>query len=135
MRVITLKKFAVSYFACLIFFSTFVNVTQYVQDPNFAESWGPIWVSIIMYIILGSIPVFIGCLLGEFFYRKIKISYELKIGIPLFVLLGVFYSYVITMGFSGEYIFYYTGLCKKQYSYYFIIFIILFYKTDLINFR
>lgn len=110
MRVITLKKFAVSYFACLIFFSTFVNVTQYVQDPNFAESWGPIWVSIIMYIILGSIPVFIGCLLGEFFYRKIKISYELKIGIPLFVLLGVFYSYVITMGFSGEYIISFTIL-------------------------
>ncbi|MEM5643916.1 hypothetical protein AAHB52_28925 [Bacillus toyonensis] len=105
-----MKKFAVSYFACLIFFSTFVNVTQYVQDPNFAESWGPIWVSIIMYIILGSIPVFIGCLLGEFFYRKIKISYELKIGIPLFVLLGVFYSYVITMGFSGEYIISFTIL-------------------------
>ncbi|EOO05003.1 hypothetical protein IAW_05821 [Bacillus cereus str. Schrouff] len=110
MRVITLKKFAVSYLACLIFFSTFVNVLQYVQEPNFAESWGPIWVSIIMYVILGSIPVFIGCLLGGFFYRKIKMSYELKIGIPLFVLLGVFYSYVITMGFSGEYIISFTIL-------------------------
>ncbi|MEH7456438.1 hypothetical protein V7183_04240 [Bacillus sp. JJ1127] len=105
-----MKKFAVSYLACLIFFSTFVNVLQYVQTPNFAETWGPIWVSIIMYVILGSIPVLIGCLLGEFFYRKIKRSYELKIGIPLFVLLGVFYGYLIGMGFSGGHIIFFTIL-------------------------
>ena len=100
MRMITLKKFAVSFLACLMFFSIFVNVLQYAQNPNYAESWGPIWVSIIMYVILGSIPVLIGCLLGEFFYRKIKRSHELKIGIPLFVLLGVFYGYLFYIGFS-----------------------------------
>lgn len=63
-----------------------------------------------MYVILGSIPVLIGCLLGEFFYRKIKRSYELKVGIPLFVLLGVFYGFLIGMGFSGGHIISFTIL-------------------------
>ncbi len=100
MRRIALKKFAISYLVCLMFFSIFVNVLQYIQEPNYTEAWGSIWASIIMYMIFGSIPVFIGCLLGEFFYRKIKRSYELKIGIPLFVLLGVFYGCLIGIGIS-----------------------------------
>ncbi|WP_459500587.1 hypothetical protein [Bacillus sp. C1] len=95
-----MKKFAISYLVCLMFFSIFVNVLQYIQEPNYTEAWGSIWASIIMYMIFGSIPVFIGCLLGEFFYRKIKRSYELKIGIPLFVLLGVFYGCLIGIGIS-----------------------------------
>ncbi|WP_426940729.1 hypothetical protein ACQCPO_30855 (plasmid) [Bacillus mycoides] len=98
-----MKKFAVSYLACLMFFSVSINILVY-QKPNYAETWGPIWVSIIMYVILGSIPVFIGCLLGEFFYRKIKKSYELKFGIPLFVLLGFFYGYLIRIVIFGEHI-------------------------------
>lgn len=103
MRIITLKKFVVSYLACLMFFSISINILAY-QEPNYEETWGPIWVSIIMYVILGSIPVFIGCLLGEFFYRKIKKSYKLKFGIPLFILLGVFYGYLIRIIIFGKHI-------------------------------
>lgn len=69
---IPLKKFSISYLTCLLVFSVIVNFLQYTRVPNFADSWGPIWVSIIMYIILGSIPALIGCLLGEFCYKKIK---------------------------------------------------------------
>ncbi|WP_242274497.1 hypothetical protein [Bacillus cereus group sp. BfR-BA-01310] len=98
-----MKKFAVSYLACLMFFSISINILAY-QKPNYAETWGPIWVSIIMYVILGSIPVFIGCLLGEFFYRKIKKSYKLQFGIPLFVLLGFFYGYLVRIIIFGEHI-------------------------------
>lgn len=53
-----------------------------------------------MYVILGSIPVLVGCLLGEYFYRKIKGSCELKVGIPLFILLGAFYGSLISMWIS-----------------------------------
>ncbi|MBJ8055589.1 hypothetical protein JDS87_27645 [Bacillus cereus] len=98
-----MKKFAVSYLACLVFFSIPINILAY-QAPNYEERWGPIWVSIIMYIILGSIPVFIGCLLGEFFYRKIKKSYKLIFGIPLFLLLGVVYDYLIRIIIFGKHI-------------------------------
>ncbi|HGH7173280.1 TPA: hypothetical protein ACJMKJ_000764 [Bacillus wiedmannii] len=92
-----MKKFIVSYIACLLAFSTIVNVLQYTRVPNYADSWGPIWVSIIMLSILGSIPVLIGCLIGEFCYRKIKGSHELKIGIPLFILLGISYNHFFFM--------------------------------------
>ncbi|MGW8446090.1 hypothetical protein ACWGJ1_08300, partial [Bacillus wiedmannii] len=77
-------------------------VLQYTLVPNYADSWGPIWVSIIMFSILGSIPVLIGCLLGEFCYRKIKRSHELKIGIPLFILLGISYSHLFFMWFNDR---------------------------------
>ncbi|MHC2832247.1 hypothetical protein [Bacillus sp. F9_6S_D1_P_5] len=97
-----MKKFTVSYIACLLAFSTIVNVLQYTSVPNYADSWGPIWVSIIMFSILGSIPVLIGCLLGEFCYRKIKRSHELKIGIPLFILLGISYSHLFFMWFNDR---------------------------------
>ncbi|MEK4693134.1 hypothetical protein MKX31_03595 [Bacillus sp. FSL M8-0063] len=92
-----MKKFSISYLICLLVFSIIVNVLQYTLVPNYADSWGPIWVSIIMFSILGSIPVLIGCLLGEFCYRKIKRSHELKIGIPLFILLGISYSHLFFM--------------------------------------
>ncbi|MGE7882086.1 hypothetical protein [Bacillus sp. NPDC094077] len=98
-----MKKFSVSYLTCLLFFSIVVNILQYTLVPNYADSWGPIWVSIIMYVILGSIPVLIGCLLGEFCYRKIKKSHELKIGIPLFLLLGFFYNYLFGIFMTGEF--------------------------------
>ncbi|CAM4027736.1 MULTISPECIES: hypothetical protein [Bacillus cereus group] len=97
-----MKKFTVSYIACLLAFSTIVNVLQYTSVPNYADSWGPIWVSIIMFSILGSIPVLIGCLLGEFCYRKIKRSKELKIGIPLFILLGISYNHFFFMWFNNR---------------------------------
>ncbi len=58
---IPLKKFSISYLICLLVFSITVNVLQYAQTPNYADSWGPIWISIIMFSILGSIPVLIGC--------------------------------------------------------------------------
>ncbi len=99
---IPLKKFSISYLTCLLVFSVVVNVLQYTLVPNYADSWGPIWVSIIMYVILGSIPVLIGCLLGEFCYKKIKISHELKIGIPLFLLLGFFYNYLFGIFMTRE---------------------------------
>ncbi|WP_166703636.1 hypothetical protein [Bacillus albus] len=97
-----MKKFTVSYIACLLAFSTIVNVLQYTSVPNYADSWGPIWVSIIMFSILGSIPVLIGCLLGEFCYRKIKGSHELKIGIPLFIVLGISYNYLFFLWFNNR---------------------------------
>lgn len=97
-----MKKFTVSYIACLLAFSTAVNVLQYASVPNYADSWGPIWLSIIMFSILGSIPVLIGCLLGEFCYRKIKGSHELKIGIPLFILLGIAYNHIFFMWFNDR---------------------------------
>ncbi|WP_242686704.1 hypothetical protein [Bacillus wiedmannii] len=60
------------------------------------------WVSIIMFSILGSIPFLIGCLFGEFCYRKIKRSHELKIGIPLFILLGISYNHLFFMWFNDR---------------------------------
>lgn len=101
-RGIILKKFTVSYIACLLVSSIVMNVLQYTLVPNYADSWGPIWVSIIMYIILGSIPVLIGCLLGEFCYRKIKRCHELKIGIPAFILLGISYNYLFFTWFNDR---------------------------------
>ncbi|PHD17549.1 hypothetical protein COF37_27860 [Bacillus wiedmannii] len=95
-----MKKFSISYLICLLVFSVIVNVLQYTLVPNYADSWGPIWVSIIMFSILGSIPVLIGCLLGEFCYRKIKGSHKLKIGIPLFILLGISYNHLLFMWFN-----------------------------------
>ncbi len=100
---IPLKKFSISYLICLLFFSIIVNVLQYTSAPNYADSWGPIWVSIIMLSILGSIPVLIGCLIGEFCYRKIKGSHELKIGIPLFIVLGISYNHFFFMLFNDRY--------------------------------
>ncbi|MCU5376734.1 hypothetical protein OCA08_06230 [Bacillus cereus] len=97
-----MKKFTISYIACLLAFSTIVNVLQYTSVPNYADSWGPIWVSIVMLSILGSIPVLIGCLIGEFCYRKIKRSHELKIGIPLFILLGISYNHFFFMWFNNR---------------------------------
>ncbi|HDR7782119.1 hypothetical protein OCD79_12860 [Bacillus wiedmannii] len=97
-----MKKFSISYLICLLVFSIIVNVLQYTLVPNYADSWGPIWVSIIIFSILGSIPVLIGCLLGEFCYRKIKRSHELKIGIPLFILLGISYSHLFFMWFNDR---------------------------------
>ncbi|MGE7633543.1 hypothetical protein ACQKMZ_14780 [Bacillus paramycoides] len=97
-----MKKFAVSYLTCLLVFSIVVNVLQYTLIPNYADSWGPIWVSIIMYVILGSIPVLIGCLLGEFCYRKVKRSPELKVGIPVFILLGISYNHLFFMWFNNR---------------------------------
>ncbi|MGG5739819.1 MULTISPECIES: hypothetical protein [Bacillus cereus group] len=97
-----MKKFTVSYIACLLASSIVMNVLQYTLVPNYADSWGPIWVSIIMYIILGSIPVLIGCLLGEFCYRKIKRIHELKIGIPLFILLGISYNHLFFTWFNDR---------------------------------
>lgn len=101
-RMIPLKKFAVSYLTCLLVFSIVVNILQYTLIPNYADSWGPIWVSIIMYAILGSIPVLIGCLLGEFCYRKVKRSHELKVGIPVFILLGISYNHLFFMWFNNR---------------------------------
>ncbi|MDA2255911.1 hypothetical protein [Bacillus cereus] len=98
-----MKKFSISYLICLLFFSIIVNVLQYTSAPNYADSWGPIWVSIIMLSILGSIPVLIGCLIGEFCYRKIKGSHELKIGIPLFIVLGISYNHFFFMLFNDRY--------------------------------
>ncbi|HDR4420098.1 TPA: hypothetical protein QCP59_000844 [Bacillus cereus] len=95
-----MKKFTVSYIACLLAFSTIVNVLQYTSVPNYADSWGPIWLSIIMFSIFGSIPVLIGCLIGEFCYRKIKGSHELKIGVPLFIVLGITYNHLLFMWFN-----------------------------------
>ncbi|MBE7118425.1 hypothetical protein [Bacillus cereus] len=97
-----MKKFAVSYIACLLVFSIIANTLQYTLVPNYADSWGPIWVSIIMLSILGSIPVFIGCLLGEFCYRKVKRSHELKVGIPIFILLGISYNHFFFMWFNDR---------------------------------
>ncbi|MED0971564.1 hypothetical protein [Bacillus paramycoides] len=97
-----MKKFAVSYLTCLLVFSIVVNVLQYTLMPNYADSWGPIWVSIIMYVILGSIPVLIACLLGEFCYRKVKRSHELKVGIPVFILLGISYNHLFFMWFNNR---------------------------------
>ncbi|MFK4411616.1 hypothetical protein ABH961_000153 [Bacillus sp. RC251] len=95
-----MKKFSISYLICLLVFSVIVNVLQYTLVPNYADSWGPIWVSIIMFPIIGITPVLIGCLLGEFCYRKIKGSHELKIGIPLFILLGISYNHLLFMWFN-----------------------------------
>lgn len=97
-----MKKFTVSYIACLLVLSIVMNVLQYARDPNYADSWGPIWISIIMFSILGSIPVLIGCLLGEFCYRKIKRSHELKVGIPVFILLGISYNHCFFMWFNDR---------------------------------
>lgn len=97
-----MKKFTISYIACLLAFSIVVNVSQYTRVPNYADSWGPIWLSIIMFSIFGSIPVLIGCLLGEFCYRKIKGSHELKIGIPLFIVLGISYNHLFFLWFNNR---------------------------------
>ena len=97
-----MKKFSISYFTCLLVFSIVMNVLQYALVPNYADSWGPIWVSIIMFSILGSIPVLIGCLLWEFCYRKVKRSHELKVGIPVFILLGISYNHLFFTWFSDR---------------------------------
>ncbi|KXY40005.1 hypothetical protein MHB70_30975 [Bacillus sp. FSL M7-1020] len=102
-----MKKFIVSYLVCLIFFSIFTSSLDFIINPEgMAESWGSLWSIAILYIMYGSIPVLIGCLLGEFFYRKIKRSYKLSIGIPLFILLGVSYTYLMYIGLSRGYVSY-----------------------------
>ncbi|PED08580.1 hypothetical protein [Bacillus pseudomycoides] len=103
-----MKKFIFSYLVCLMFFSIFTSTLQFIiNDPkNMEASWGSPWSMALLYIMYGSIPVLIGCLLGEFSYRKIKRSYKLNIGIPLFILLGFSYTYVMTIGLSGGYISY-----------------------------
>lgn len=101
-----MKKFIVSYLICLIFFSIFTSSLQFIIYPEGMEAWGSPWSMAILYIMYGSIPVLIGCLLGEFFYRKIKRSYKLSIGIPLFILLGFSYSYLMSIGLSGGYVSY-----------------------------
>ncbi|MFF2342719.1 hypothetical protein [Bacillus mycoides] len=102
-----MKKFIVSYLVCLIFFSIFTSSLEFIINPEgMEESWGSLWSIAILYIMYGSIPVLIGCLLGEFFYRKIKRSYKLSIGIPLFILLGVSYTYLMYIGLSRGYVSY-----------------------------
>ncbi|CAI8898521.1 Lipoprotein [Bacillus sp. IT-79MI2] len=102
-----MKKFIVSYLVCLIFFSIFTSSLDFIINPGgMAESWGSPWSIAILYIMYGSIPVVIGCLLGEFSYRKIKRSYKLSIGIPLFILLGFSYTYLMSIGLSGGYVSY-----------------------------
>ncbi|MGE7874511.1 hypothetical protein [Bacillus paramycoides] len=102
-----MKKFIVSYLVCLIFFSIFTSSLDFIINPEgMAESWGSPWSIAILYIMYGSIPVLIGCLLGEFSYRKIKKSYKLSIGIPLFILLGFSYTYLMSIGLSGGYVSY-----------------------------
>lgn len=39
-----------------------------------------------MYVILGSVPVFIGCLLGSFFYRKMKAKKLVMLALPIMLL-------------------------------------------------
>ncbi|MGH0555280.1 hypothetical protein ACQVQB_19670 [Bacillus pretiosus] len=99
---IPLEKFSLSYLICLLVFSITVNFLPYARTPNYTDSWGPIWVPIITVSILGSIPVLLCCLLGEFCYRKIKGSHELKIGIPLFILLGISYNHLFFMWFNDR---------------------------------
>ncbi|MGD2276133.1 hypothetical protein [Bacillus wiedmannii] len=99
---IPLEKFSLSYLICLLVFSITVNFLPYARTPNYTDSWGPIWVPIITVSILGSIPVLLGCLLGEFCYRKIKGSHKLKIGIPLFILLGISYNHLFFMWFNDR---------------------------------
>ncbi|MGG2016443.1 hypothetical protein [Bacillus sp. S10(2024)] len=65
-----MKTFIISYLTCLMFFSAFINISGYIQEPNATEAWGPIWLAIIMIIIYGSVPALMGCLLGEFFIEK-----------------------------------------------------------------
>ena len=70
-------------------FSIFTSSLQFIiNDPEGMEGWGSPWSMALLYIMYGSIPVLIGSLLGEFFYRKVKRSYKLNIGIPLFIVLG-----------------------------------------------
>lgn len=101
-----MKKFIVSYLVCLIFFSIFTPNLEFINDPEGMKACGSPWSMALLYIMYGSIPVLIGCLLGEFSYRKIKRSYELSIGIPLFILLGVSYTYLMSVGLSGGYVSY-----------------------------
>ena len=101
-----MKKFIVSYLACLIFFSILTPNLEFINNPEGMKAWGSPWLMAPLYIMYGSIPVLIGCLLGEFSYKKIKRSYELSIGIPLFILLGVFYTYLMNIGLSGGYVSY-----------------------------
>lgn len=98
---IEMKKFIVSYLACLIFFSIFAPNWEFINNHGRLEGWGSPWLLAPLYIIYGGIPVLIGCLLGEFSYRKINRSYELNIGIPLFMLLGVSYGYLMGIALSG----------------------------------
>ncbi|KEK21604.1 hypothetical protein [Bacillus gaemokensis] len=103
-----MKKFIVSYLVCLIFFSIFTSSLQFIiNDPEGMEAWGSPWSMALLYIMYGSIPVLIGCLLGEFSYRKIKRSYKLNIGIPLYILLGFSYTYLMSIGLSGGYVSYF----------------------------
>ncbi|PFN00192.1 hypothetical protein [Bacillus cereus] len=102
-----MKKFIVSYLVCLIFFSIITPSLQFIIYPEGMEAnWGSPWSMAILYIMYGSIPVLIGCLLGEFSYRKIKRSYKLSIGIPVFILLGFSYAYLMSIGLSGGYVSY-----------------------------
>ncbi|GAB6461157.1 TPA: hypothetical protein QC153_006101 [Bacillus cereus] len=102
-----MKKFIVSYLACLIFFSIFTSSLQFIiNDPEGMKAWGSPLAMALLFIMYGSIPVFIGCLLGEFSYRKIKRSYKLNIGIPLFILLGFSYAYLMIIGLYGGYLSY-----------------------------
>ena len=88
-------------------FSILTPNWEFINNPEgMKASWGNPWLMVPLYIIYGGIPVLIGSLLGEFFYRKIKRSYQLKIGIPLFILLGFSYAYLMSIGLSGGYVSY-----------------------------
>lgn len=105
-----MKKFIFSYLACLIFFSIFTSSLLFIIDPEGMDASGSPLAIALLYIMYGSIPVLIGCLLGEFSYRKVKKSYKLSIGIPLFILLGFSYAYLMSIGLYGRYLFHYTML-------------------------
>jgi len=89
-----MKKFFLSYIMCLVYYSLLLHATSLIIHPEgLREWWDSFFVELmILYMMFGSIPTFIICLIGEILYRKIRGIYKLQIGVPTFLLLGVFYT-------------------------------------------
>ncbi|MFB9757172.1 hypothetical protein [Ectobacillus funiculus] len=89
-----MKKFLLSYIMCLVYYSLLLPATSLIIHPeDLTKWWDPFpFDMIILYIMFGGIPTFIICLIGEILYRTIRKIYKLQVGVPVFLLLGVFYT-------------------------------------------
>lgn len=89
-----MKKFLLSYITCLVYYSLLLPAISLIIHPEALKEWWDTFSFdlIILYMMFGSIPTFIICLIGEILYRKIRKIYKLQVGVPTFLLLGVFYT-------------------------------------------
>ncbi|WP_369900797.1 hypothetical protein [Bacillus manliponensis] len=87
-----MKKFLISYAISLLTCVMGWPLIAFIFDPSHFDSTD-LFGFIMIFIIYGSIPALIACLIGELLYRKIKRCRELQFGVPIFIGLAVIYVF------------------------------------------